>query len=930
MTDTTDRRGPAPDSSAFKPGDAGPDRRGTPWDFAVGPPPEQWDDWVELDGKAWPRRVEKHFRCVPTICFNCEAGCGLLAFVDKQSGKIAKFEGNPVHPGSRGRTCAKGPATINQVQDTERILAPLKRDGPRGSGRFREVSWEEALTDIGARIRTALDEDRREAIMYHVGRPGDDHFVMRMLAAWGIDGHNSHTNVCSGAARLGYATWFGADRPSPSYDGTRFMLLLSAHLETGHYFNPHAQRIIEARNAGAKMAVVDCRLSNTTTHADHWISPWPGTEGALLLGVARELLRRGTIDKDFVRRWCNWKDWLAAKHADGPQDFETFLARLSETYDEFTVAWVEQECRVTPGTVLMLADEIGAAGSRFSSHLWRNAAAGHLHGWQIARALMLLHVLTGSVGTPGGLNPNAWDKFVPKPSENPGPVGHWNELIWPREFPLAHYEMSFLLPHLQRSQGKSIDVYFSRVYNPVWTNPDGTSWVDMLDDESAVGCHVALTPIWSETAQWADYVLPMGLSPERHDIISQETHAGTWIGFRQPVGLQVERAEGRDPKGPLGSTLGTNPGQVWEEAEFWIALTWQIDPDGSRGIRKWYESKQQPGTPISLDEYYADIFDHSVPGLPEAAAKESLSPLEYMRRYGAFDVPYGGQVRYEADAAPDEPGVDLEGGDRKAGFGTPSGKLEFYSKTLEDWGWADHAIPSYHKTHVHHGDLDLAKGERVLLPTFRLPTLIHTRSGNAKWLQEISHTNPLWVCPGDAEALGLTNEELVRVSTGIGYFVARAWITEGIRPGVVACSHHVGRWRMHREIGGQKMASSLVDVKREGDTFLLRQREGAVPFASSDPDTSKPWWKEVGVNQNLTFPVQPDPISGMHCWHQKVTVEPGHAGDRFGDVYVDRAASRAAFDTWMEQTRPAPGPDGLRRPLWLNRPLRPVESAFRL
>ena len=111
-----------------------PPTRETPFEFAVGPPPAAWDAWTELDGAAWPDKQERHYRCIPTICFNCESGCGLLAFVDKTTGKIQKFEGNPVHPGSRGRTCAKGPATINQVQDGERILTPLRRVGPPRCG----------------------------------------------------------------------------------------------------------------------------------------------------------------------------------------------------------------------------------------------------------------------------------------------------------------------------------------------------------------------------------------------------------------------------------------------------------------------------------------------------------------------------------------------------------------------------------------------------------------------------------------------------------------------------------------------------------------------------------------------------------------------------------------------------------------------------
>ena len=91
------------------------------------PSPDEWLDFKELDANAWPVRIEKNYSLVPTTCFNCESACGMLAYVDKDTGQVTKFEGNPHHPGSRGRNCAKGPATINQIQDTERILHPLRR-----------------------------------------------------------------------------------------------------------------------------------------------------------------------------------------------------------------------------------------------------------------------------------------------------------------------------------------------------------------------------------------------------------------------------------------------------------------------------------------------------------------------------------------------------------------------------------------------------------------------------------------------------------------------------------------------------------------------------------------------------------------------------------------------------------------------------------
>ena len=96
------------------------------------PPPEQWDDWEEYEATEWAQKKKKRYSIIPTSCFNCESGCGLLSYVDKETGKVRKFEGNPYHPGSRGRNCAKGPATINQIEDKERILYPMKRVGERG------------------------------------------------------------------------------------------------------------------------------------------------------------------------------------------------------------------------------------------------------------------------------------------------------------------------------------------------------------------------------------------------------------------------------------------------------------------------------------------------------------------------------------------------------------------------------------------------------------------------------------------------------------------------------------------------------------------------------------------------------------------------------------------------------------------------------
>jgi hypothetical protein len=179
----------------------------------------------------------------------------------------------------------------------------------------------------------------------------------------------------------------------------------------------------------------------------------------------------------------------------------------------------------------------------------------------------------------------------------------------------------------------------------------------------------------------------------------------------------------------------------------------------------------------------------------------------------------------------------------------------------------------------------------------------------------------------DAARLGLKTGDLVRLTTEIGYFVNHAWVTEAIAPGVVACSHHLGRWRLH-EGEGSRWSAVRVALERRGTTVLLRQTEGLGPFESPDPDSRRIWWSDGGVHQNLAFPVHPDPVSGMHCWHQKVVISRALPEDRYGDVLVDTARSREVYREWKERARPGPGPGGLRRPLWLDRPLRPAEEMF--
>src|SRR5256712_287842 len=189
----------------------------------------------------------------------------------------------------------------------------------------------------------------------------------------------------------------------------------------------------------------------------------------------------------------------------------------------------------------------------------------------------------------------------------------------------------------------------------------------------------------------------------RHDLMSQETHAARWIGFRQPVLRVMLERQGRTFDFTWQAHEAVGLGQVWEEDEFWIELSWRIDPDGSLGVRKYFESPYRPGQKLRVEEGYRWIFERSVPGLPDAAAREGLTPLAYMRKYGAFLVEDQVYRTHEQplsagglDGAPvgsgtavgvrdgQAVGLEVDGGAR-LGFPTPSPKPEVFSWALKGW-----------------------------------------------------------------------------------------------------------------------------------------------------------------------------------------------------------------------------------------------------
>jgi anaerobic selenocysteine-containing dehydrogenase len=282
----------------------------------------------------------------------------------------------------------------------------------------------------------------------------------------------------------------------------------------------------------------------------------------------------------------------------------------------------------------------------------------------------------------------------------------------------------------------------------------------------------------------------------------------------------------------VADTREANPGEVWEENEFWIELSWRIDPDGSLGIRKFFESPSGRARSSRSTSTTAGSSRTRCRACREGGA-EGLTPLEYMRRT-APSRSRGASAVHEQEVPEDElddvrgrrpfrpralhararsagaqrrpaptPDGDAEGrrpvgvrGRRRGAARLPD--AERPARVLLDT-LAAGAGPST-PARLHPRATSTPRGSRPdqmpLISTFRLPVQIHTRSATPSGSTR-SRTPTRSGCTDRRRAARRHRTgDLVRVETEIGHFVVKAWVTEGIRPGVVACSHHMGRWKL--------------------------------------------------------------------------------------------------------------------------------------
>lgn len=242
-----------------------------------------------------------------TTCYMCACRCGID--VHLKDGKVRYIEGNRDHPVNRGVLCAKGSAGIMQHYAPARLRAPLLRTGPRGSGEFKEISWEEALTTAADWLRPIRSDDPKK-LAFFTGRDQSQSLTSFWAQQFGTPNYAAHGGFCSvnmavaGITTIGGAFWeFGA----PDWERTKLFILFG--VAEDHDSNPLKMGISKLKQQGARFVSVNPVRTGYSAIADNWIGIRPGTDGLLILSVIHELLKARRIDVDYLIRYTN-APWL--------------------------------------------------------------------------------------------------------------------------------------------------------------------------------------------------------------------------------------------------------------------------------------------------------------------------------------------------------------------------------------------------------------------------------------------------------------------------------------------------------------------------------------------------------------------------------------------------------------------------------------------
>jgi thiosulfate reductase/polysulfide reductase chain A len=454
-------------------------------------------------------------RIVPTFCELCFWNCGVLAHV--KDGRVTKLAGNPEHPLSRGRLCARGAGATGQLYDPDRLKRPLLRRARRGEEVFEEVSWDAALDEIAEKLLRVRERHGPEAVALFTHGFGGS-WWKQLMKAWGSPNVGAPSYAqCRGPREAGYALTFGAGLGSPEpidLLNARVVTLVGSHLGENMH-NTQVQELAEALSRGAELVVVDPRFSVAAGKARYWLPVKPGTDIALLLAWMHVILEEKRHDAEYL-----------ARHATG-------LTELTRHVADKTPEWAYAITGVRPELIRESARLIAGARPASLVHPGRHTT-WYGDDTQRARAMAILAALLGSWGRRGGYLATERFPLAPYPlpkraARDPRPPADRPKA---GGYPVADEVLASGLCDATRPGFASDEMKAWIVYgtNLLQALPDQRNTIEAIQHLDLL---VAIDVLPAEICGFADVVLPEATYLERDDDLAAPAYKEPFVAIRQ-------------------------------------------------------------------------------------------------------------------------------------------------------------------------------------------------------------------------------------------------------------------------------------------------------------------------------------------------------------------------------------------------------------
>jgi thiosulfate reductase / polysulfide reductase chain A len=489
-----------------------------------------------------------------TMCEMCVWRCGVRAKVVE--GRVVKLEGNPDHPHSKGRLCARGQSGLMNTYDPDRVLTPLIRVGKRGEGKFRQASWDEALETVAENMKSIKDKFGPEAMVFSSTHNLSQPLFENLLYGFGSPNYGTQRSLCFNAMIVSNLITYGMEEPSRDYSQLKYLILTGRNL-TEAISTSETTDLVDAISRGVKVVYIDPRFTKTASKATEWLPVRPGTDLAFHLALINVIINEKLYDAQFIDQYTIGFEQVASAVA------------------SYTPDWAASLTGLEASVIQRIAREFAAAGKYGLAHNgWRTS--NFINSFSTERAITILNALVGNWGTtlfPGAAE-GAGLGSPPQPAYPRISAQRLDGVPWMYPFvPLKIGVFQQLRDSIVAETPYAAHGWFISRQNPVLSLPDRQKTLEAFNKMDFI---VTMDIIMNDTSWFSDVVLPEASYLERYDPL---VPMGNQVFIRQPV---IEpQGEGKSALWvykQLGTRLGLGDFFQYKDDEDY--LNQQLAPSG--------------------------------------------------------------------------------------------------------------------------------------------------------------------------------------------------------------------------------------------------------------------------------------------------------------------------------------------------------------